>query len=105
MKHKPVYVVNRFTSMILYKRGQGISMNTIVIAAIALVVLLVVLFIFNQKIGVFGSGISTCAGSCVSKGTSSNGYQACQSNNMAYSPQGNKECGENIYCCIKVNSS
>ena len=42
------------------KKAQGISLNVIVIAAIALIVLLVIVFIFTGRIKVFGSTISSC---------------------------------------------
>ena len=51
-------------------RAQGISINTIIIAAIALIVLVVLVAIFTGRIGLFSKGIgdvSTCnslGGSC-----------------------------------------
>lgn len=39
------------------KRGQGISINTIIIAAIALIVLVVLIAIFTGRIGLFSRGV------------------------------------------------
>lgn len=52
------------------KRGQGISINTIVIAAIALIVLVVLIAIFTGRIGIFGQSVEretrgrVCTDSC-----------------------------------------
>ena len=41
------------------KRAQGLSINTIIIAAIALIVLVVLVAIFTGRIGMFSSGITS----------------------------------------------
>ena len=57
------------------REAQGISINTIIIAAIALIVLVVLVAIFTGRIGLFSKGIgdvSTCnslGGSCESSCT------------------------------------
>ena len=51
------------------KRGQGLSLNTIIIAAIALIVLVVLVMIFTGRMGAFTGGINKCVnqgGECVS---------------------------------------
>ena len=42
------------------KRGQGISMNVIIIAAIALLVLVVLSVVFMGRMGTFSSGTAEC---------------------------------------------
>src|SRR3989339_249302 len=42
------------------KRGQGLSMNTIVIAVIVLFVMVVLLLIFTGRISLFGSELRNC---------------------------------------------
>ena len=42
------------------KRGQGLSMNTIVIAVIVLFVMVVLLLIFTGRISIFGSELKNC---------------------------------------------
>ena len=39
------------------KKAQGISINTVIIAAIALIVLVVLVAIFTGRIGLFSKGI------------------------------------------------
>src|SRR3989344_9594143 len=46
--------------MVIRKRGQGLPLNTIVIAVIVLIVLAVVIFIFSSRFGLFGTEISAC---------------------------------------------
>ncbi len=40
------------------KKGQGLSLNVIIIAALALIVLVVLVVIFTGRIGVFEAGVS-----------------------------------------------
>ena len=40
------------------KKGQGLSLNVIIIAAIALIVLVLLVMIFTVRIGIFKSGVS-----------------------------------------------
>jgi len=49
------------------KKGQGISINTIIIAAIALAVLVVLFAIFTGRLGMFSRGVSettSCQRAC-----------------------------------------
>ena len=39
------------------KRGQGLSLNVIIIAVLALIVLVVLVFIFTGRIGLFDKGV------------------------------------------------
>ncbi len=39
------------------KKAQGISINTIIIAAIALIVLVILIAIFTGRMGIFGQGL------------------------------------------------
>ncbi|HLC71768.1 MAG TPA: hypothetical protein VJI32_07190 [Candidatus Nanoarchaeia archaeon] len=43
------------------KKGQGLSLNVIIIAALALIVLVVLVMIFTGRIGVFQQGVSNAA--------------------------------------------
>jgi len=40
------------------KKGQGLSLTTIIVAALALIVLVVLVMIFTGRIGVFNEGLS-----------------------------------------------
>ncbi len=43
--------------MNIHKKAQGISINTVIIAAIALIVLVVLIAVFTGRIGLFGQGL------------------------------------------------
>ena len=58
------------------KKAQGISMNVMVIAAIALLVLVILSLIFTGKINLFSANVIDC----VSKGGSCN--SSCQPNEI-----------------------
>ncbi len=42
------------------KKAQGISLNVIIVAAIALLVLVILAFVFTGRIALFSKGISDC---------------------------------------------
>lgn len=54
------------------RKGQGLSINTIIIAAIALVVLIVLWVIFTGRMGVFSTGLQevekNCKDQCIAAG-------------------------------------
>ena len=100
------------------KRGQGISINTVIIAAIALIVLVVVVVIFASRIDFFGQNVASCSakgGSCGCYETTEKGYEfkSLQEGSCAYTsgcPEGyavilktdcnsNKVQGDDL-CCI-----
>lgn len=90
------------------KKAVEISMNTIIIAAIALLVLIVVVLIFTGQTGKFTRGINDCAAkgglekncettsaSCVSNGGIPSG--SC----IFYDSNGKaKDPGKNDVCCV-----
>ena len=78
------------------KKGQGLSLNTIIIAAIALLVLVVLVMIFTGRMSVFTGGVS----GCVNQGGKCNSYDnevACT--NAGGSPITAK-CGDSSQCCV-----
>ena len=44
--------------MVLNKKGQGLSLTTIIVAALALIVLVVLVMVFTGRIGIFEKGLS-----------------------------------------------
>ena len=46
-------------------KAQGLSMSTVVIAALVLIVLVVLIMIFSNKMGGANKGLSSCSGECV----------------------------------------
>ena len=91
------------------KKGQSISINTIIVAAIALAVLVVLFAIFTGRIGGFSKGVQdtdNCAQKCTSLGltiTSDLSKSECATTPSGtfiagkYSDTPNKGC-----CCSKV---
>ena len=51
-------------------RGQGISINVIVLTAIALIVLIVLVVVLTGRVQIFGRGLGTCKGDCVTSAAS-----------------------------------
>ncbi len=49
------------------KKAQGLSLNTIVIAALVLIVLVILILILSGKMGGFKRGLDTCDGRCVNR--------------------------------------
>lgn len=47
------------------KKAQGLPITTIIIAALALVVFVIMFAIFTGRITIFGRGITECGGICV----------------------------------------
>ncbi len=47
--------------MVLNKRGQGLSLTTIIVAALALIVLVVLVMVFTGRIGIFQGGLDKAA--------------------------------------------
>ncbi|MBD3304651.1 hypothetical protein GF343_05935 [Candidatus Woesearchaeota archaeon] len=46
------------------KKAQGLPITTIIIAALALVVLVILFAIFTGRIAIFGRGVTECPGRC-----------------------------------------
>ena len=82
--------------MVLKKRGQGLPLNTIVIAVIVLIVLAVVIFIFSTRIGLFGGEIS----SCEQKGGECKARIDC--NLQTSTILTGFECKDSKVCCLSV---
>jgi len=43
------------------KKAQGLSLNMVIVAAIALIILVIIVAIFTGRISVFGKGVSACS--------------------------------------------
>ena len=87
------------------KKAQGMPINTIIIVALALIVLIVLGYIFMGRVGLFGTGLSQCKGegkfcsqdakSCESAGAAANPMKNCNDDEDP-EPEGS-------YCCIKIS--
>ena len=87
------------------KKGQGLSMNVIIIAAISLLVLVIISFLViktgNQVTD--GTGCEGIQGVCVGSN-----FDNCA--DYAYTYGGtyiakDASCGEDEFCCVKVGSN
>lgn len=84
------------------KKGQGLSMNVIIIAALALIVMVVLTVVFMGKMGDNRRSIDQCennGGVCVDKGSCNGAYERTISAvcfGTDSKPDINKEC------CVRV---
>ena len=67
-------------------KSQGLSLNTIIIAAIVLIVLIVLWAIFTGRIGLFSEELQECKGTCELKkdclALSSEGHDSCSNTDI-----------------------
>ncbi len=94
--------------MKLNKKGDGLSLTTVVIAAIALIVLIILILIFSGRISIFNTGVSECP-------AKSGKYSVvaeddpCNSNKLygtlPVKVIDNKDTGQLMYCCKQVYSA
>lgn len=111
MKHEKI-----FTENFLYlrdfpkksqRKAQSLPMNTIVIAAIALLVLVILALIFTGRINVFSRGVAECSsqgGKCFSD---SCGTETALNSPSEYPPASVAcaKANENKpYCCLPIQS-
>ena len=82
------------------KKGQGLSLNTIIIAIIVLIVLVVLVMIFTGYFGkIFTPAVKSCAtqgGACVAK---------CNEGSYGSPLSGTSDCPTGTACCSKVSES
>ena len=75
------------------KKGQGLPMNTIVIAAIVLIVMVVLILIFTGRMGGFTQDIQQCT----AKGGECVGTEGCAQGNII-----DGKCPGTQVCCVKI---
>lgn len=84
------------------KRGQGLPINVIIIAALALIVLVVIAAVFTGRFKIFSESLDSCStkqGEC-KKGCEPNVEAVIRSAKCPETPK-EKEDGKNT-CCIRV---
>ncbi len=82
------------------KKAQGISINTIIIAAIALIVLVVLIAIFTGRIGIWGQGIDDATNpTCENDDRESKLAQDCDVLDTVFGKFNDVESG--YVCCKK----
>ena len=80
------------------KKAQGLSMNVIIIAAIALLVLVVLAIIFIGRMGKTTESIDACQGQCISGSTDAD----CKEELGDYYRMTGDECEGGGICCVGV---
>ena len=86
------------------KKAQGLPMNVIVIAAIALLVLVVIALIFMGRIGGFSKGVAECqnqGGVCLSA-CGITGYEQYKDEYRPASSACAQASAESPVCCIQT---
>lgn len=81
--------------MVKNKKSQGMPINVIIIAALALVVLVVLLAIFTGRIKIFSENLQSCA---AKQGECELGSK-CPSNKALIT---NTDCPKDKVCCVTV---
>ena len=91
--------------MVKNTKSQGMPINVIIIAALALVVLVVLLAVFTGRIKIFSENLQSCAakqGQC-EKGLSCPSNKALVTNTNCPETADDKQQGKNM-CCVQVFS-
>ena len=88
----------------MHTKSQSISINTIIVAAIALAVLVVLFFIFTGRFKIFSEGVKesslTCEKACKATGYSrSNPATRCDENNEFQVPGKFDDVPTGLVCC------
>ncbi|MBN2421872.1 hypothetical protein JXB41_01480 [Candidatus Woesearchaeota archaeon] len=86
------------------KNAQGLSMNTIIVAALALLVLIIIAMIFTGRIKLWRESTDSCAsngGVCVSDeiDRTTGNYRECSG---TYEKAISGDCPEEMICCLKT---
>jgi hypothetical protein len=88
--------------MLHSRLGAELSINVIIIAALALIVLVVLSIIFLGRTNMFSSGLSACKGVCVQRSQSCPTDKAYADYVLANCNDGNKAAIEDGKCCVPV---
>lgn len=89
------------------KKGQSISINTIIIAALGLAVLIVLFAIFTGRLGLFSKGVQetdTCAQKCTSLNMDSGRHPSDEATKSCLEGQyiaGSYKDGQFGCCCVQ----
>lgn len=84
------------------KKGQGISMNVIIIAALAIIVLVIMVVIFSGRIKLFGQGISSCEGRCSATKAGCGGWAPIPARNCDDDGDGEPNVEGEGFCCMET---
>ena len=84
----------------MFKKGQGLSISTIIIAILVLVVLVVLVLIFTGYFGGFSANVT----SCTTQGGTCDSPTVCEANEGRSIGSGAnfEECAEAEVCCVTL---
>lgn len=91
------------TAYEMNRKGDGLSLNVIVVALIALIVLVVLVVVFSSKMGNFTKGINSCEDKGGKPISTSTAYQDCVAQGGTPNPYYDKTSGKQIsgtVCCM-----
>ncbi len=83
------------------KKAQGMSMNVIIIAALALLVLVILAVIFIGRMGTTTKGIDECKGTCIPQEECGDEPYEKQLGDPCF-VAGTKDVDTSVVCCVKV---
>ena len=84
------------------KKAQGLPITTIIIAILGLVVLIVIMFIFTGRIGIWGGEIAKCPGACLDGCPADYATQPGSYAKDAAGTPCKDTTGKQLTCCIPV---
>ena len=89
------------------KKAQGLSMNVIIVAALALIVLVVLSVIFMSRAGIFAQSTGECitnGGTCMDNeaGACQGDLQSVSDNTCLTKVEGKKVLDTEKICCIDI---
>jgi len=93
--------------MVKSRKSQGMPINVIIIAALALVVLIVLLAVFTGRIKIFSENLQSCAakqGQCEAGLSCSSGKALVTNTNCPETEADKQSNPKKILCCVQVFS-
>jgi hypothetical protein len=85
------------------KKAQGLSLNIVIIAAIAIIVLVIMIVIFGGRIKLFGKGVAACEGTCsATKEGCGSDKAPVPSKNCDHDGDGTPNVEGDGFCCMPV---
>ena len=84
------------------KKAQGLSLNTIIIASLVLIVLIVLILVFSGRMGIFNLGLNDATDNKACPGDTEPSLP-CEGE-LIYSIGPWKDIGPGEYCCIDPNA-
>ncbi len=81
------------------KKAQGISINTIIIAAIALIVLVVLIAVFAGRMGIWGKDMDDAEKTISCSAAGGAWASSCEGKEIIYGPFSDQDSNPGLSCC------